>query len=148
MNQRTINTLLFSVLIILFMATGCQILSAKEKKVSLVDAIKLVESGPGDQSKAIGDSGKAIGPLQIHRAYFIDAKQYDKSLRKYKYEDVKDFEIAKKVFYAYMKRYATKKRLGREPTDEDISRIHNGGLNGYKKKSTKKYWRKVKAKLK
>ena len=43
-----------------------------------------------------------------------------------------------------MKRYATEKRLGRPVTQEDIARIHNGGPNGYKKKSTEKYWQKVK----
>ena len=42
-----------------------------------------------------------------------------------------------------MKRYATKSRLGHEPTDEDIARIHNGGPNGYKNPATVKYWEKV-----
>ena len=43
-----------------------------------------------------------------------------------------------------MERYATKIRLGHDPTDEDIARIHNGGPNGYKNPNTVQYWEKVK----
>ena len=46
-----------------------------------------------------------------------------------------------------MDRYATVERLGRKPTLEDIARIHNGGPNGWKKKSTDAYWAKVKKEL-
>ena len=46
-----------------------------------------------------------------------------------------------------MHRYATVERLGREPTLEDIARIHNGGPNGFKKSSTDAYWAKVKKQL-
>jgi hypothetical protein len=42
-----------------------------------------------------------------------------------------------------MNRYATKARLGHEPTDEDLARIHNGGPNGVKRRSTIGYWHKV-----
>lgn len=49
---------------------------------------------------------------------------------------------------AYMNKYAIKGRLGREPTDEDLARMHNGGLNGYKNPNTEKYWKKVKENLK
>jgi hypothetical protein len=48
------------------------------------------------------------------------------------------------MFEIYMQRYATKHRLGRKPTLEDMARIHNGGPNGWKKESTKPYWEKVK----
>jgi hypothetical protein len=44
----------------------------------------------------------------------------------------------------YADLYTTEERLGREPTEEDFSRNHNGGPNGYKKESTKKFWNKVK----
>ena len=46
-----------------------------------------------------------------------------------------------------MKKYATKKRLGHNPTAEDIARIHNGGPNGFKKGGTEGYWEKVKNRL-
>ena len=32
-----------------------------------------------------------------------------------------------------MQKYATKARLGHEPTVEDVARIHNGGPDGWKK---------------
>lgn len=46
-----------------------------------------------------------------------------------------------------MNKYATEKRLGRQPTNEDLARMHNGGLNGYKNPNTVKYWDKVQKKL-
>lgn len=45
------------------------------------------------------------------------------------------------VYTYYMQHWATKARLGREATIEDVCRIHNGGPKGWKRKSTKEYWR-------
>uniref|UniRef100_A0A7S2X6G6 lysozyme n=1 Tax=Lotharella oceanica TaxID=641309 RepID=A0A7S2X6G6_9EUKA len=109
----------------------------------LLDAIRQVESG-GDED-AVGDGGKAIGPYQIWEVYHGDAKAGGK------YEDCKgkgSTAYSEKVVRNYMNRFATKARLGRAPTDEDIARIHNGGPNGYKKPSTEKYWEKVKKAMK
>ena len=50
---------------------------------------------------------------------------------------------SEEVIGSYMGRYATPERLGREPTDEDIARIHNGGPNGYRRDSTLPYWDEV-----
>ena len=46
-----------------------------------------------------------------------------------------------------MQKYATAARLGHDPTVQDIARIHNGGLNGYKMDATVHYWESVKARL-
>lgn len=102
----------------------------------LVDAIHMVETG-GRLGPIKGDGGAALGPLQIHRACWQDANLPGK------YEDVADLAYAKRVFAAYMARYATERRLGRPVTDEDRARIWNGGPNGYKKQATVKYWEKV-----
>ena len=102
----------------------------------LVDAIHMVETG-GRLGPIKGDGGAALGPLQIHRACWQDANLPGK------YEDVADLAYAKRVFAAYMARYATERRLGRPVTDEDRARIWNGGPNGYKKRATLKYWEKV-----
>ena len=76
-----------------------------------------------------------------------DALEHDPSIGG-EYEDVaKDKEYAEKVILAYWDRYATIKRLGRVPTDEDRARIHNGGPNGYKKEATIAYWSKVRKEL-
>lgn len=92
----------------------------------------------------IGDNGGAIGVLQMHKAYVQDAAEYAK--KDWVHEDCLEPEIAVPIFRAYMARYATKERLGRKPTLQDIARIHNGGPNGYKKESTLRYWRAVKHK--
>lgn len=109
----------------------------------LILAIIMIESG-GDP-KAVGDNGLAFGILQIHQAYCIDASQY--ANKPWKHEDAFDHLTAIEMFKAYMGRYATPERLGRDVTAEDIARIHNGGLYGYKRSSTDAYWAKVKAKL-
>ena len=56
-------------------------------------------------------------------------------------------EYSERVIRAYICRYATEARIGRVPTNETIARIHNGGPNGWKRKSTMAYWGKVKQAL-
>ena len=120
------------------------------------DAIQQVETGGQyDPEIAIGDNGAAIGALQIHRGYYNDAVAYDRSLQSGRYSSYTykncmgpgSFEYSKKVGNAYMARYATSKRLGHFPTNEDFARIHNGGPNGWKMSSTLGYWHKVEAVL-
>lgn len=106
----------------------------------LLEAIRIVESN--DNQMAVGDDGKAIGAYQIWEIYWKDATDFDSSIGG-TYQDCYDRDYADKIVKAYIKRYANKKRLGHEPTFEDIARIHNGGPNGYKKKSTIEYWKKV-----
>ena len=113
--------------------------------LTLTQGIIQVESGGDDN--AVGDNGKALGCLQIWQCVWDDVK-HNSELEGKTYQDVKKREVALIVFKLYMKRYATKKRLGHEATNEDKARIWNGGPNGYKKKSTLKYWAKVKKALK
>jgi len=129
------------------MITILLLLATLNTEAQLLDAIWAVESSRQYNPPA-GDNGDSIGPYQIQLPYFKDALEHDKSLRKYKYQDVMDKEVAIKVIKAYWSRYATKARLGHEPTLEDLARIHNGGLNGFKKESTKKYWAKVQKAMK
>jgi len=116
------------------------------------NAVQKVETGgEPDPLIAIGDYGASIGPLQIQKAYYNDAVQFDPSLQSglytgYMYENCKgfgSFEYSKAVGNAYMGRYATVKRLGHTPTNEDYARIHNGGPNGWRRDSTKAYAAKV-----
>jgi soluble lytic murein transglycosylase-like protein len=111
--------------------------------MTLILALITVESGGND--KAIGDGGKAYGCLQLHASYVADASEF--AGKDWTHEDAFDRETAIDIVLAYMSRYATPARLGRSVTAEDIARIHNGGLNGYKKPSTEAYWLKVKAVL-
>ena len=108
----------------------------------LLDAMAQVESG--GKCDAVGDNGKAIGVLQIHRIYWVDAVNYDKSLAPpdWKYEDCKRSEYAERVVVAYWNRYASK-----NATWEELARIHNGGAKGFGKKATEAYWAKVKKEM-
>ena len=92
----------------------------------------------------VGAAGE-IGWYQILEPYWIDALEYDPSIKGV-YKDVaRDKAYAEKVILAWWDRYATEKRLGRKVTDEDRARMHNRGPNGYKKDSSLGYWKKVKA---
>lgn len=127
-------------LVLFFAAKGAWGQPTEKEFEQLLDAIAQVESNCNDL--ATGDSGKAIGRYQIHKSYWIDGTAYLKV--SWPYSDARDAVKARQVVRAYLARYATKKRLGRTPTLEDMVRIHNGGPDGYKKASTKKYWIKVK----
>ena len=109
-------------------------------KRGLVDAIHMVESS-GRTGPILGDGGAALGPLQIHRACWIDANIGGT------YSQCAGLAYSKRVFASYMARYATSKRLGRAVTDQDRARIWNGGPNGSKKKATVAYWNKVKEQM-
>ena len=94
-------------------------------------------------NEAVGDNGASLGSFQISRAYWIDALDYDPSIGG-EYEDVKDPDYARRVVVAYLSRYIKKSEHW---TDERAARLHNGGPNAMRKKSTLKYWREVRARL-
>ena len=110
---------------------------------SLINAIIKVESN--DNVNVIGDNGKAVGCMQIWKVVVDDVNKVSKL--KYNYNDRFNKEKSIEIFKLYINKYATAKRLGRTPTDEDMVRIWNGGPNGFKKAGTKQYWLKVKAEL-
>jgi hypothetical protein len=104
-------------------------------------ASRTVETGGHpDPANAVGDKGKAIGPYQIHRAYWQDAVEYDPSIGG-TYADCKDHRYARRIVIAYLSRYCKKWDY------ETPARIHNGGPKGHTKTATVKYWNKVKNNL-
>ena len=123
-------------------------LNAFEQAMELhrvLEAICQVESNC--DSNAIGDAGDAIGPFQIHHAYWYDAVEFsnDLYLTTGEYHDCFNYEYAYLIVLEYMNRYASD---ALDPVDaEKIARIHNGGPKGHKKQSTQKYWQKVKSVL-
>ena len=111
-----------------------------------LDAVKQVESG-GDCT-LVGDGGKAIGPYQIHRGYWLDATAADRTIGG-RYEDCVKPEYAERIVNAYMTRHAPK-----NATPEQLAKIHNGGPGAMKAKPGTRYarnlaayWAKVKAKM-
>ena len=109
----------------------------------LILALIAVESG--GNSKAIGDNGYAHGALQIHRSVIEDVNRIYGTT--YVYSDRMSRQKSVHICILYLDHYATKERLGRKPTYRDMARIWNGGPDGYKERSTLKYWRKVRLHL-
>lgn len=107
---------------------------------TLICAIWMVESS--GKLNPPENSEDAVGPLQIREICLRDVNEsYG---MKISHDSCKDISMAALVFRLYIAKYATEKRLGHEPTNEDIARIWNGGPNGWNKVSTEKYWASVK----
>ena len=98
-------------------------------------ALHVVETG-GKRGAILGDNGKALGPLQIHRSYWQDARVSGR------YEDCADLAYSIKVASSYLKKYAPKAWEAGDITT--LARIHNGGPKGDKKPATLRYADKVK----
>lgn len=114
----------------------------------LIAALIQVESNGND--KAIGDRHlreKAYGPLQVRQPCVDDVNQrYGTKIKASELHGNRALSIW--VCHKYIELYATPKRLGRNPTLEDMSRIWNGGPTGHKRPTTLQYWSKVSKKLK
>jgi len=107
------------------------------------DAIRRVETGgmPDQGRYAVGDNGKSIGPYQIQRAYWQDARMKDG-----RYGDcLADHVYSERTMRAYFQRYAPKALAAGDW--ETLARIHNGGPKGHTKKATEAYWLKVKKEM-
>jgi len=97
-------------------------------------ALHQVETS-GRHGAILGDNGKSLGPLQISRAYWQDARVAGS------YEQVTDLAYARRVATAYLKRYAP---AAWESGDvETLARVHNGGPAGARKPATLPYADKV-----
>jgi len=105
---------------------------------NLISALIIVESSGNDL--AIGDNGRAIGPLQIHRGVVQDVNRFTGS--NYRHQDMTNRVQARAVCEAYLKHY------GKGKTTEDQARIWNAGPRGHhKKQATQAYWNKVRKHL-
>ena len=103
---------------------------------SFFRALHIVETS-GRTGPIVGDGGKALGPLQIHRAYHADSRVAGA------YERVADLEYSKRVATAYLKRHAPE--AWAKGDVETLARVHNGGPRGHLKPTTKSYGVRVKA---
>jgi hypothetical protein len=99
-------------------------------------ALHLVETS-GRTGPILGDGGKALGPLQIHRAYHTDSRVAGD------YSRVADLAYSKRVATAYLKRHAP--AAWKAGDVETLARVHNGGPRGHLKPATKSYGVRVKA---
>ena len=106
---------------------------------SFFRALHIVETS-GRTGAILGDNGKALGPLQIHRAYHADSRVSGD------YSRCADLDYSKRVVAAYLKRYAPAAYASGDV--ETLARIHNGGPRGATKPQTKSYAAKVRAFIK
>ena len=101
---------------------------------SFFRALHIVETS-GRTGAILGDNGRALGPLQIHRGYHADARIGGD------YSRCADLDYSKRVVSAYLQRYAPKAWAAGDVTT--LARIHNGGPRGDKKSATLGYAAKV-----
>ena len=99
-------------------------------------ALHIVETS-GRTGPIVGDQGRALGPLQIHRGYHQDSRVAGD------YSRVSDLNYSKRVATAYLKRYAPAAWAAGDV--ETLARVHNGGPRGHLKPATKGYGVRVKA---
>lgn len=100
-----------------------------------VHAIHMVETG-GREGRIMGDGGRALGPLQIHKSYWLDSRVIGY------YEDCASLAYSTKVMQAYLQRYA--REAIKSKNFEVLARVHNGGPSGARNPATARYWLKVK----
>ena len=101
---------------------------------SFFRALHIVETS-GRTGAIIGDQGRALGPLQIHRGYHTDSRVAGD------YSRVADLDYSRRVVTAYLQRYAPAAWAAGDVTT--LARIHNGGPRGASKAATVAYAAKV-----
>ena len=102
-------------------------------------ALHAVESG-GRIGAIKGDRGAALGPLQLHKGYWLDSGV------KGSYSQCADLAYARAVVSAYMQRHAAKAWASGDC--RALAMTHNGGPNALKAKGQKRtnletYWKKI-----
>ena len=101
---------------------------------SFFRALHIVETS-GRTGAILGDGGKALGPLQIHKAYHSDARIGGD------YARCADLDYSRRVVTAYLQRYAPAAWAAGDVIT--LARIHNGGPKGASKPATVAYGDKV-----
>ena len=106
-------------------------------KDNLVEAIIQVESRGNDS--AYNPKEDAVGCMQIRP---IMVREVNRLIGKDSFNLDDRWDRDKSIGMFYVIKSHTK-----NPTDEKLARNWNGGWSGYKKRSTLKYWEKVKKEL-
>jgi hypothetical protein len=122
--------------LLLFLALASTAFSAPSEKFFW--ALHQIESS-GRTGAILGDyvNGKprALGPLQIHRAAFIDSKIVGR------YEQCADLAFSKRVASSYLRRYAPSAWKNNDVAT--LAAVWNGGPKGPSKKAAQAYAKKV-----
>ena len=104
-----------------------------------LDRIAMVESG-GDDA-AVNAAEDAHGRWQVRAGYLADGNA--EAGTSYALDEMHDPQKAETIVRAYLSRYgrAFAARAGRDPTAEELARIHNGGPRGAESPRTLAYAR-------
>ena len=97
-------------------------------------ALHHVETG-GRVGPILGDGGKALGPLQIHKACHTDSRVAGP------YSRCAELAYSRRVAEAYLQRYAPD--AWRKGDAATLARVWNGGPKGASKSATLPYARRV-----
>ena len=103
----------------------------------LYESIAAVESTNGKTSANV---------YQITPAYVGDCNRFMSCFKiSDRFSPFKSRFMMEVYWTVYGKRYF--KATGKQPTYETLARIHNGGPDGWKKRATVHYWKRVKTEL-
>jgi hypothetical protein len=107
----------------------------------ILTGLRVAETGgcPMEGRQAVGDHGRAIGPFQIHEAYWRDSGIPGR------FEDCRDTAYARSVVVAFWKRYCPEALAALDA--EVLVRVHNGGPDGAGRECTERFWRKFEREL-
>ncbi len=111
----------------------------------LISAMIQVESE--GNVNAYNKEEDAVGCLQIRPIYIQDLNRF--SSKAWNHHDMYDEAEARMACAEYLRYYGNQiRRIElREPTFEDLARIHNSGPMGYTKQCSEIYWSKVSVEL-
>jgi len=114
----------------------------------------LIQIESEGNNNAIGDGGKAVGCLQIHKIMVDDVNRIqslkfkDCSEDYYQYKDRLNRITSRMMCEDYLNHYGVK-RINKDNTELQnlviLGRMWNGGPQGYKKKATLPYAKKITA---
>jgi len=110
----------------------------------LLSAIIMVESA-GDNN-AVGDNGKAVGCLQIWPCVVENCNRI-LGRQTFTLADRTNWVASIAMFRHYVGHYCTRKRLGREPTWQDMALTWHYGPRGPWIQDRHGYWAKVQSAL-
>ena len=108
----------------------------------LLAALIAVESGGNDLAR--GRHGE-LGALQVRPCVVRDVNRIAGT--HYRWAEMTNRWAALGVFRIYTGHYCTEDRLGRPATSQDLARVWHGGPDGWKRRKTVAYWKRVQARM-
>jgi len=111
--------------------------------IRLIPLLIAVESRGNPTAR--GDNGASVGILQIQAGCIQDVNRIYKTNYTWP-KHALNAHTAQKICHLYLAYWGEQyeRVIGRKASMETLARIWNGGPNGWNKRQTQKYWRKVK----